>query len=225
MLLTSDPASVVEAGTAALLGVVAGLAVAVPVGPVAVLVVREGMARGTRTGLAAGAGVATVDAGYAVLAVVAGVQVSRALAQHEAAVRTGGALVLAVVGLVGLARWWTTRSSSHLAPGRPGAPGADGRGATAGATWARFTALTLLNPLTALVFASVAAGLGGRLAPGVVTSAAFVLGAAVASLTWQSVLALASAWLGGRVGSRWHGLTAPLGSVLVVLLAASVALG
>ncbi|WP_447587159.1 LysE family transporter [Cellulomonas persica] len=106
--------------SAAALGVVAGLSVAVPVGPVAVLIVREGLVRGRRAGLAAAAGVASVNLTYAMVAVLLGAQVSRALDGWETWLRVGGAVVLAVVGLVGLARWWRGRSAGvGPGPGRP----------------------------------------------------------------------------------------------------------
>ncbi|NKY40114.1 hypothetical protein HGA02_11395, partial [Cellulomonas septica] len=51
--------------SALLLGALAGLAVAVPVGPIGVLLLREGVVHGTRVAIGAGLGVATVDLLYA----------------------------------------------------------------------------------------------------------------------------------------------------------------
>ncbi|WP_157732589.1 hypothetical protein [Cellulomonas sp. PSBB021] len=76
--------------TAAVLGAVAGLSVAVPVGPVAVLIVREALVRGRSAGLAAAGGVASVDLAYAMVAVLLGTQVSRLLTGHEQWLRVGG---------------------------------------------------------------------------------------------------------------------------------------
>jgi len=210
--------------TAAVLGVVAGLSVAVPVGPVAVLIVREALVRGRSAGLAAAAGVATVDLAYAVLAVLLGTQVGRLLAGHEQWLRVGGAVVLGVVGLAGLVRWWSARRAGPDEPvddpaTAPGPPGGVLR------VWARFVVVTVLNPATALIFATVATGLAGRLVAGTGTLVAFAVGAGAASLAWQSGLALAGAWAGGRMGPRWHAWSAPLGSALVVALAAGMVLG
>ncbi len=212
--------------SAAALGVVAGLSVAVPVGPVAVLIVREGLVRGRRAGLSAAAGVASVDLAYALLAVLLGVQVSRALDGWQTWLRVGGALVLAVVGLVGLVRWWRARTPAGGSGPGVVTSGPDERaGGTvrAARVWARFVVITLLNPATALIFATVAVGLAGRLAAGSGALVAFALGAAAASLAWQCVLGLAGAWAGGRLGPRWQDWSAPIGSGLVVLLAAWVA--
>ncbi len=210
--------------SAAALGVVAGLSVAVPVGPVAVLIVREGLVRGRRAGLAAAAGVASVDLTYAMVAVLLGAQVSRALDGWETWLRVGGAVVLAVVGLVGLVRWWRGRSAG-VGTG-PGAAASDEPGdgtVRAARVWARFVVITLLNPATALIFATVAVGLAGRLVAGPGALVAFALGAGTASLAWQCVLGLAGAWAGGRLGARGQHWSAPVGSGLVVLLAAWVA--
>ncbi|MCR6704666.1 MAG: LysE family transporter [Cellulomonas sp.] len=209
--------------SAAALGVVAGLSVAVPVGPVAVLIVREGLVRGRRAGVAAAAGVATVDLTYAMLAVLLGAQVSRLLAGWEQGLRVGGAVVLALVGIVGLVRWWRSRGAAGpdaLAAG-PDEPA--GSSVRAARVWGRFVVITLLNPATALIFATVAVGLAGRLVAGPGALVAFAIGAGAASLAWQCVLGLAGAWAGGRLGARWQEWSAPVGSGLVVLLAAWVA--
>ncbi|WP_448631058.1 hypothetical protein [Cellulomonas soli] len=89
-------------GAALLVGALAGLAVAVPVGPVGVLLLREGVVRGTRVAVGAALGVASVDAVYAVLAVVIGVPVGRAVEAHADVVRLTSAGVLLLVGAVGV---------------------------------------------------------------------------------------------------------------------------
>src|SRR3981081_95768 len=66
--------------SAFLIGAAAGYAIALPGGPVAVLIVRTGLRRGFRIAAAAGAGTATVDLIYAILAVVVGGAVTGALA-------------------------------------------------------------------------------------------------------------------------------------------------
>lgn len=204
------------------LGIVAGLSVAVPVGPVAVLVVRESLVGGRAAGLAAAAGVATVDLLYAVLAVLLGAQVTRMLSGHEDQLRVGGAAVLAAVGLAGVVRWWMGRGVRGSGPTAQEDRAADPRQVR---VWARFVVVTLLNPATALIFATVATGLAGQLGADPGALVAFAVGAGTASLGWQCGLAVAGAWAGGRLGARWHEWSAPAGSGLVVLLAGWVALG
>ncbi len=226
-------------------GLVAGLAVAVPLGAIGVLLLHEGMARGTRAALAGAAGIASVDAAFATIAVVGGAWTSAALAGRETAVRLVGAAVLGVIavrGLLGAVRQpratsgWaggdTPFTGTGARPGarqgaRPGArPGLETGAGTDAETgtraaprplagdiavapvapghvrvYARFVALTAINPLTAAAFAVLAAGLAQRWS----TSAdrgAFVVGVTVASLAWQSVLAIAGGLLGARVRAR-----------------------
>ncbi|MFI2753676.1 LysE family transporter [Cellulomonas sp. P22] len=225
-------------GTAGALaiGAVAGLAVAVPVGPVGVLLLREGMVHGTRVAVGAACGVAVVDAGYAVLAVAVGVPVAEALAAHRELVRLVSAAVLGGVGVHGLVGLWRARR----APSWSAVPssGLDREidaalrtRARPGRSFVRFVALTAVNPMTALTFATVAvgavAGLGGDDpgGPGARLGAAFVVGAGFASLAWQLAVAAGGGALGRRLGATARTVTSALGSVAVVVLAVVLATG
>ena len=53
-------------------GIAAGLAVAVPIGAIGILIIEAGLRRGFRAAAAAGAGAATVDGLYATTAAVFG---------------------------------------------------------------------------------------------------------------------------------------------------------
>jgi arginine exporter protein ArgO len=55
--------------------------------------------------------------------------------------------------------------------------------------------------------------------------AAFVVGAFLASLSWQEVLALAGAMLHGRLTPRSQRITAIVSSFIILALAARIALG
>ena len=83
---------------ALLSGLVTGYAIAMPVGAVAVMIIAVSSRTSWRTGAAAGLGVATVDGGYAAVAVLAGTAVARAL-EPVSGVLTG----LSVVVLLGIA--------------------------------------------------------------------------------------------------------------------------
>ena len=74
--------------TAALLaGLAAGLAIAMQVGAVSLLLIEASVAAGPRAGFAAGMGVATADLGFAAVAAAAGGTVGAALAHHAVEVR------------------------------------------------------------------------------------------------------------------------------------------
>ena len=169
------------------LGVLAGLSVAMPVGPVGVLLLRSGLVDGVRVAVAAACGIATVDVLYAVVAVAVGTPVSRVVGEHAALVRGVSAAVLVVIGVVGL-----VSATRRAAPD----PGQD-RTMSATRTYGRFVALTAVNPLTAVTFTTIAVGL--------------------ASLAWQLLLAVGSGLLGLRLPPAARTWVSVGGSVVVGL--------
>lgn len=192
-----------------LLGVLAGLAVAMPVGPVGVLLLRTGLVDGVRVAVAAACGIATVDLAYAVVAVAVGAPVSRVLGEHAPLVRGAGAVVLVVVGVGGLI-------TSVRAARRPPEEVAASVGPSSVDAYVRFVGLTAINPLTAITFTTVVVGraVGVGRAASVV---AFVVGAGIASLAWQLLLAVGSGLLGQRVPVRARVVVSVVGAGAVVL--------
>ncbi|MGY0233725.1 LysE family transporter [Longispora urticae] len=192
----------------AVAGGAAGLGVAVPLGGVGVLLLKEGML-GWRRGLAAAAAVACVDGAFAAGAVLAGSVVSGVLAGHERPVRWCAALVLAVVAVRGLLA--LRRPESGPAPEPP-----------ASRIFLRFVGLTAVNPTTMVYFVALAAALRGRIGGGALLGA-FVAGVLLASLVWQVGLAMVGATAGARLGPRARRWTYILGNGLVLCYAALLA--
>ncbi|WP_456785978.1 LysE family transporter [Cellulomonas sp. P5_C5] len=188
------------------LGLLAGLSVAMPLGPVGVLLLRSGLVDGVRVAVAAACGIATVDLLYAVVAVVVGTPVSRVVGDHAALVRGVSAAVLVAIGIVGL-----VAATRRAAPD----PGQD-RSMSAPRTYRRFVALTAVNPLTAVTFTTIAVGLAVKV-DGAGAVVAFVVGVGVASLAWQLLLAVGSALLGLRLPPTARTGVSVVGSVVVVL--------
>lgn len=223
---------------ALLLGVAAGLGVALPLGAVGVLLLQEALTRGWSTASAAATGVALVDGGYAVLAVSAGAAVTAALTGHERAVRLVGAAVLAglaVHGALGLRRS-VSRSpgrrpdeGSETAPdGVPGTvrDGVPGRRERA-AVLVRFVLLTAANPTTAVYFTVLAAGLTASTTLDLADrgrATAFVLGILLGSWAWQLVLAAAGTVAGRRLPHRARWLVGAAGHAVVLGYAVLLAL-
>lgn len=194
---------------AVLLGAIAGYAIAMPVGPIAVLILRTGMRDGLRAALAAGAGCATADLVYASLAMLAGPALVSLIAPALRPARLIAAALLLLLAIRGL------RSSTLSAEARE--PVATGR------TYATMLGLTLLNPSTVIYFASLAVGLPAVSAePG--ARVLFVVAAAGASLSWQWLLALAGASLHGRVPPRLGPITAGASALIIGALAVKIAL-
>src|SRR6266511_3691458 len=80
--------------SAFLIGAAAGYAIAIPVGPIAALIVRTGLRRGFRVAAAAGAGTATVDLIYALTAVFVGGAITSALTAMLTPMRLAAAAAL-----------------------------------------------------------------------------------------------------------------------------------
>jgi threonine/homoserine/homoserine lactone efflux protein len=193
--------------TAALLaGLVAGLAIAMQVGAVSLLLIEAAVAAGPRVGLAAGMGVATADLGYAGVAAAAGGAVGAALSSHEAEIRVAAAAVLAAIAVHGLARLRAEPDAASVVPGRP---------------YLRFLAITGANPLTIASFAAVATALS---LDGWEAAAAFTAGVGAASAGWHMALTLAAGHAGRWVTPRVRRGLAIGGRVVVLAIAARLAL-
>jgi threonine/homoserine/homoserine lactone efflux protein len=190
------------------IGVLAGYAIAIPVGPIAVVILRTGMRDGLWAALAAGGGTATADLIYATVAMLAG-PVLVALIQPALV----PARLVAAVMLLALAARQLRGVDFSGAPTEP---------ARAGRTYATVLALTLVNPATVIYFASLTIGL-----PVISTEpaarVAFVVGAGVASLSWQWLLAAAGAFFHGRVPPRLAAWTGVASSAIIAVLALRIA--
>ena len=193
---------------ALLIGVLAGYAIAIPVGPIAVLILRTGMRDGPRPAMAAGAGTATADVVYATLAMLAGPALVAVIAPVLVPARLIAAallLTLAFRQLRGIDITGTARAQ-----------------AGAKRTYATVLALTLLNPATVIYFASLAVGLP-TLSSETGARVLFVGGAGLASLSWQWLLAGAGSALHGRVPTRLGLVTSVTSSAIIAVLALKIA--
>ncbi|GMA35723.1 LysE family transporter [Demequina litorisediminis] len=195
-------------------GIIAGLAVAIPLGAIGVLIIQRAVEHGFVSGAAAGLGTATADAAYATLAVTVGAAVGPAIAEHATALHWAAAVVLMVVAVV-LARPVWSRGDASVVAAPP-----DARAASPLRSYAMVLGLTLANPTTVIYFAALAAGPAlGAHASGA-SRAAFVAGVLLGSAVWQVVLAAVGAGFRSRLltptARRW---TAGVGAALVVVLA------
>jgi threonine/homoserine/homoserine lactone efflux protein len=190
---------------AVIAGVLAGYAIAIPVGAIAVLIIHVAIQDGVRAGLAAGAGAASADGIYALVAVVAGVAAAQFLGELQDPLRLIGGAVLLGIGLRGLT---ALRSPREAAPAPVLRAGRNRR------TFLVVLGLTLLNPVTVVYFAALVVGLPELGGPA--ESAAFVGAVFVASLTWQSLLAGIGALLGRGPAHRLRRPTTILGSLVIL---------
>jgi arginine exporter protein ArgO len=202
-------------------GLAAGLGIALPLGAIGVLILREGVERGIRAAGVAALAVATVDFAYALVAVVVGERIADALAGVERLVQVVGALALTVVVVLGTS---DLVRSVRAAPGDPGTSPQPELPVGYGRTFLRFVGLTAINPMTAVYFVALTAGLSQRLSgPG--AGAAFALGVLLGSLSWQMVLAIGGATAGSRMSQRVRIGVSLAGYAIVAGYAVKLALG
>jgi threonine/homoserine/homoserine lactone efflux protein len=131
-----------DPNAALLAGLAAGLAIAMQVGAVSLLLVEAAVVGGPRVGVAAGMGVATADLGFAAIAAAAGGAAGAALSSHETEIRVIAAIVVAAIavhGLIALAR--RRDGAGGVGSGRSGALVAVGASAARGTGSGRSGAL------------------------------------------------------------------------------------
>ena len=157
-------------------GLVIGLSIAAPVGPIGVLCVRRTLAEGRAFGLVSGLGAATADAVYGSIAGFGVTFVSGFLVRQQVWLRLIGGVFLCYLGL----RTLLTRPPEQCAEDR-------GRGLIG--AYASTFFLTLTNPMTVISFAAIFAGLGLADAGGQYLSAGvLVLGVFIGSALWWLIL-------------------------------------
>jgi len=196
-------------------GILAGYGVAIPVGAIAVLIIDTALRRGLVQGLAAGAGAATADGVYAAVAALAGAAVAALIEPVAVELRVVSVVVLVVIAGRGFAGLAGRRSTGTMAqvPERPPRR-----------TYLTFLGLTIINPMTVIYFAALILGLPA-LGEGAGEKAAFVVGAFLASLSWQSLLALGGSIFHRRLPPRLQVVTSLVGNVIVLGFALNIARG
>jgi threonine/homoserine/homoserine lactone efflux protein len=209
-----------EPNAALLAGLAAGLAIAMQVGAVSLLLVDAAVTAGPRAGMAAGMGVAAADLGFAAVAAAAGGTAGAALASHETEIRVVAAIAVAAIaihGLIALAREGSN-PATETAAGDPAVL----RGGGPRAHFARFLAITAANPLTIASFAAVAAALSLE---GALAAVAFAAGVGLASAAWHLILSLAAGHAGRWMTPRFRRGFGVAGRLAVLAIAAHLALG
>ncbi len=188
-------------------GALAGLGVAIPVGAIAVLIIETAVRHGFRVGWAGGAGAATVDGGYALLAAFFGTAIAAILAPWTVPLRLISAGLLVAIALRGL-----------LALRRAPEPDIVQDPPTMRRAYLLVLGLTLINPLTVTYFVALVLGLPA-LAQDPGSRVLFAASAFAASLAWQSIIAGVGAVVHHTASTRIRTLTTILGSLIILGLA------
>jgi threonine/homoserine/homoserine lactone efflux protein len=174
-------------------GIAVGLAIAAPVGPVAVLCIRRTLLQGHPAGFASGFGAVTADVIFGAIATFGVAALSDELLEHEVALRIIGGIFLIGLGI-------STYRKPAPQPVRPLA----GRVIK---SYASAFLLTITNPITIFAFTAIFAGFGivGR-DMSLPASWSLIVGVACGATLWWSGLTLAAGLLRERVAVhelRW----------------------
>jgi threonine/homoserine/homoserine lactone efflux protein len=170
-------------------GVILGLSIAAPVGPIGVLCIRRSLAHGRWIGFISGLGAATADALYGCVVALGLGAVSSLITANQVPVRLVGGVFLLYLGV-----------RTMLTP--PAREAAASKGRSYLGAYVSMFLLTLSNPLTVLSFAAILAGVGTGDSPSAAASLALVGGVFVGSALWWAILSSAAGLLRRHLGSR-----------------------
>ena len=175
-------------------GMVIGLFIAAPVGPIAMLCISRALTEGTLAGLATGLGAATADATYGIVAGFGITAIYSVMVEHEVWMKVVGGLLLCMMGL-----------KVALFPPALKTPDASRLGKLHGGLvvdfWTTFF-LTLANPVTLIAFAAAFAGMGQG---GILTftdAGVMVAGVFCGSGIWWLALSFSAGWIRGWLKPR-----------------------
>jgi threonine/homoserine/homoserine lactone efflux protein len=199
------------------IGFLAGLALAIPVGPMAIMLVNTTISRGLRHGVVGALGMASVDGVYALAVFVIGGFIAAALASLKVFLGLAGAGILLVLGLQTLIRNLQLVGKPDLHASLSTSNGSLVK------TFGTFVLATVVNPPTALYFLAIApnvANLGFPLSlENVIVFASAVF---FGSLLWQEGLVVAGLAIRGITTNAFRVWLGAIGGLLVIGLAISI---
>ena len=162
-------------------GLLLGVSIAAPVGPIGVLTIRRTIGDGFRMGFATGLGAATADATYGAIAALGLTAIMSLLVDHANTIRLIGGFMLLVIGLRAL---WQCRSSTIAPEAQASRP------LTPAGSYAQTVGLTLTNPMTIIAFIGMFAGIGISTGGADIANALLlVVGVGLGSAAWWLFLA------------------------------------
>jgi threonine/homoserine/homoserine lactone efflux protein len=168
------------------LGVLIGLSVAAPIGPINLLCIRRTLSHGPALGFVSGLGSATGHVIYSAVPALGLSAVSSLLVDHRVWLQVVGSALLAYLGLKAFGSSISERERSVAEHGFLGAFGSS-------------CLLTLSNPMTIISFAAAFTGLD--LAASQREPVLFALGVFVGSVAWRGGLCAVTAVFRGRLSS------------------------
>ncbi len=164
-------------------GIVIGLFVAVPIGPVNLICIRRTLAFGPLNGFMSGLGASAGDTVFAIVTAFGLTAVAQLIEGYSSIIELAGGAMLVYFGVHTFRAKVAARIDDGLTAKEKGAS------TLARAMMSTF-ALTITNPATLLGFAALIAGLGGLAGghPSIASAAFVVIGVAIGSTLWWLTL-------------------------------------
>lgn len=163
-------------------GLMIGFSIAMPVGPIGLLCIRNVLTFGVLCGLVTGLGAASADALYGALAGFGVTAVSTFLKAHGTYLQIAGALFLCYLGIY---TFFAKAANST----------SEGVSLTNSRAFFATFFLTLTNPMTIMSFAAIYAGLGiGHENSSIADALTTTLGVFLGSAAWWIILSLTAAF-------------------------------
>ncbi len=206
-------------------GLLIGLAIAIPVGPIGILCIRRTLAMGRWVGLVSGLGAATADGIYGSIAGFGLTAIADVLVTQSFWLRWVGGLFLCYLGITTL-RAQPTLPLTGDAAVTVGVKGGSSVRSLVGA-YASTLALTLTNPATIVSFLAVFAGLGiVEAGSNYATSGVLVGGVFLGSALWWFCLSgTVNLLRAGLTPSRMRWLNRISGIVILAFGIVALAMG
>jgi threonine/homoserine/homoserine lactone efflux protein len=200
-------------------GLIAGYGIAIPVGPIGILIIELGIRRGFSVAFCAGLGAASADLVYATVAGVAGSFLVRILMPISSIIHYVSAAVLIAIGV------WMLLQGRRSGRSKGTEQATNYASASCLSTYVMFFGLTLLNPLTVTYFTSLILGLRVSVIVSATDVVIFVAGTFLASLSWQALIACVSGLSHKRLSPRVQAATLTIGNCVVIALGVLILLG
>lgn len=192
-------------------GLVLGISIAAPVGPVGLLCIRRSIISGRRAGLATGLGAATADACYGAVAGFGLTRVTAFMVDERTWLSLLGGLFLCWLGV-------------RIMRAQPDPLEKTAREPRIHSAYLSALAITLTNPMTILAFVGAFAGLGLAVAHDYVAAAVLVTGVFIGSGIWWLLLSAFAARLRDRFDPQWLQRINWVSGALLVLIGLGVLL-
>ena len=191
-------------------GMIIGLTLAVPVGPIALLCLQRAVTDGRLHGIVSGIGVATADSFYAAVTFLGLTVISGFIIANQFSLRLAAGVVLILVGV-------------RIFLSIPAQMGVKTEHETYLRDYLSMVAITIANPLTLIFFIAILPGFGVVFHENsVLTASEFVSGVFIGSTLWWIILCGAIGSVRSRISAGHLKLINRISGVMIVCFGAGL---